>query len=140
MLSRVRLFATPQTAQSMEFSRPGYCSGQPFPSPGDLPNPGIEPRAPTLQADSFPAEPPGKPKNTGVGGLSLLQRIFLTQESNRGPLHCRRILYQLGYQGVTIISLQIPSSLGSTCSWAANSYLPSPAGSFGEQTHFRTRH
>ena len=40
---------------------------------GDLPDPGIEPRSPTLQADSFPAEQPGKPKNTGVGSLSLLQ-------------------------------------------------------------------
>ena len=59
----------------------------------DLPNPGIEPRSPTLQADSLPAEPQGKPKNTGVGSLSLLQRIFLTQESNEDLLHYRRILY-----------------------------------------------
>ena len=71
----------------------------PFPSPGDLPNPGIKPRSPTLRADSLPAEPQGKPKNTGVGSLFLLQRIFLTQESNWGLLHCRRILYQLSYQG-----------------------------------------
>ena len=52
-----------------------------------------------MQADSLPSEPPGKPKNTGVGSLSLLQRIFLTQESNRGLLHCRWILHQLSYQG-----------------------------------------
>ena len=45
----------------MEFSRPEYWSGQAFPSPGDLPKPGIEPRSPTLQADSLPAEPQGKP-------------------------------------------------------------------------------
>ena len=45
----------------------------------------------------LPAEPPGKPKNTGVGSLSLLQRIFLTQESNWGLLHCRQILYQLSH-------------------------------------------
>ena len=51
-----------------------YWSGLPFPSPGDLPDPGIKPRSPTLQAESFPAEQPGKPKNTGVGGLSLLQK------------------------------------------------------------------
>ena len=51
----------PMTIQSMEFSRPEYWSGQPFPSPGDLPNPGIEPRSPVLQADSLPAEPQGKP-------------------------------------------------------------------------------
>ena len=55
--------------------------------------------SPTLRVHSLPSEPPGKPKNTGVGSLSLFQRIFLTQESNRGLLHCRQILYQLSYQG-----------------------------------------
>ena len=89
---------------SMEFSRPEYCRGLPFCSPGHLPNPGIEPRSPALQADSLPADPPGKPKNTGVGSLSLLQRIFPTQESNQGLLHCRRILYQLSYQGNPFLS------------------------------------
>ena len=64
--SRVRLFATPwtvacQTPPSMEFSRQGYWSGLPFPSPGDLPHPEIEPRPPALQADSLRCEPPGKP-------------------------------------------------------------------------------
>ena len=54
---------------------PEYWTGPPFPSPGDLPNPGIKPRSPTLQADSLPAEPPGKPKNTGVGSVSLLQWV-----------------------------------------------------------------
>ena len=53
-----------------------------------------------LQVDSLPAETPGKPKNTGVGCLFLLQWIFMTQESNLGPLHCRRILYQLSYKGI----------------------------------------
>ena len=47
----------------------------------------------------FITAPQGKPKNTGVGNLSLLQQIFPTQESNRGLLYCRRILYQLSYQG-----------------------------------------
>ena len=60
----------------MELSRTEYWSGQPFPSLGYLPNPGIEPRSLTLQADSLPAEPQGKPKNIGVGSLSLLQQIF----------------------------------------------------------------
>ena len=69
---------------------------------GDLPDPGIEPRSPALQADSFLAEPPGKPKNTGVGSLSLLQGIFPTQESTQGLLCCRGILYQLSYQGSPI--------------------------------------
>ena len=52
-----------------------------------------------IEEDSLPAEPQGKPKNNGVGSLSLLQGIFLTQESNRGLLHYRWILYQLSYQG-----------------------------------------
>ena len=60
-------------------------------------------QSPTLQVDSLPAEPPGKPKNTGVDSLSLLQQIFSTQESNQGLLHCRRILYQLSYQGSLFI-------------------------------------
>ena len=72
-----------------------------FPFSRDLPNSGIEPRSPTLEADSLPAEPQWKPKNTGVGSLSLLQQIFQTQESNWGLLHCRRILYQLSSQGST---------------------------------------
>ena len=65
----------------------------------DLPNPGIEPKSPSLHVDSLPAKPQGKPNNTGVGILSLLQGIFLTQELNEGLLHCRQILYQLSYQG-----------------------------------------
>ena len=71
----------------------------PFPSPGDLPNPGTEPRSLTLPVNSLPTEPQGKPKNTRVGSLFLLQRIFPTQESNGGLLHCRQLLYQLSYQG-----------------------------------------
>ena len=54
--------------------------GSPFPSPGDLPKPGIKPRSLKLQADSLPAEQQGKPENTGVGSLSLLQQIFPTQK------------------------------------------------------------
>ena len=82
LLSQVQLFVSPQTIQSVGFSRPECCSGQPFPPPGGPPNPGTEARSPALQADSLPAEPPGKPKNTGVGSLSLLQQIFPTQGSN----------------------------------------------------------
>ena len=80
-------------------SRPEYWSGYLFPSPGDLPNPGIEPRSLTLQADSLQAKPQGKPKNTGVGSLFLLQWISPTQELNQDLLHCRQILYQLSSQG-----------------------------------------
>ena len=71
LLSCARLFATPwtvayQAPQSMGFSRQEYWSGVPFPSPGDLPDPGIEPGSRTLQADALPSKPPGK-SNCGVG-------------------------------------------------------------------------
>ena len=66
LLSRVQLFSTPWTVAyqaplSMGFSRQRYWSGLPFPSPGDLPNPGIEPGSPALQADTLPSEPPVLP-------------------------------------------------------------------------------
>ena len=54
--SRVGTFSTPWPRQSMEFSRPEYWSGYPFPSLGDLPNRGIEPWSPALQVDSLPTE------------------------------------------------------------------------------------
>ena len=60
-LSCVRLFATPWTIQSTELSRSEYWSGYTFPSPGDLPDPGIEPCPPALQVDSLPTELSGKP-------------------------------------------------------------------------------
>ena len=65
-LSHVRLFATPltvahQAPPSMGFSRQENWSGLPFPPPGDLPDPGIEPGSPALQADASLSEPPGKP-------------------------------------------------------------------------------
>ena len=68
-----------------------------MPPPGDLPNPGTEPGSSTLQVDSLPSELPGKSTKTGVGSLSLVQRNFPTQESNRSVQHCRQILYQLSY-------------------------------------------
>ena len=64
VLSHVRLLATPwtvayQAPPTMGFSRQEYWSGLLFPSPGDLPNPGIEPGSPTLEADALTSEPPG---------------------------------------------------------------------------------
>ena len=63
-LSRVQLFGTPwtvayQASPSMGFSRQEYWSGLPLPSPGDLPDPGIKPGSPTLEADALTSEPPG---------------------------------------------------------------------------------
>ena len=68
-LSPVRLFATPWTVAyqaplSLGFSRQEYWSGLPFPSPGNLPDPGIEPGSPALQADALTSEPPGKPQGS----------------------------------------------------------------------------
>ena len=98
----------PWAIQSMEFSRPEYWSEWPFPSPGDLPNPGSKSRSPAFQVDSLPAEPQGKPKNTVVRSLSLLQRIFLIQELNQSLLHCRWIHYQLSYRSLENISCVFP--------------------------------
>ena len=66
LLSSVWLFAIPwtvtyQVPPSIKFSRQRYWSGLPFPTPGDFPDPGIEPKSPALQADALPSEPPGKP-------------------------------------------------------------------------------
>ena len=65
-VSRIRFFLTPwtiayQAPLSMEFSRQEYWSGLLFPSPGNLPNPGIKPRSPALRVEALPSEPPGKP-------------------------------------------------------------------------------
>ena len=73
LFSCVRLFVTPwtvtyQVPPSMGFSRQKHWSGLPFPSPGDLPDPGIEPRSLALQADSLPSEPPAK----SLGMLALI--------------------------------------------------------------------
>ena len=67
LLSCVQLFVTPwtvayQASPSMGFSRQEYWNGLPLPSPGDLPNPGIKPGSPALQADALTSEPPGKPR------------------------------------------------------------------------------
>ena len=71
LLSHVRLFATPWTVAyqpppSMGFSRQGYWSGLPFPSPGGVPDPGTEPRSPTLQADALLSEPARKHLKFGL--------------------------------------------------------------------------
>ena len=78
-LSRVQFFVILQIVAcqaplSMEFSRPECWSGYPFPSPGDLPNPGIKPTSSTLQAESLPAEPQGKPKKSGLGAHPFSSR------------------------------------------------------------------
>ena len=61
-----------QAPQSVKFSRQEYWNGLPFPSPGDLPDPGVEPRSPTLQADALPSEPPGKPTMLDAKSTNLM--------------------------------------------------------------------
>ena len=83
-LSRVRPFATPWTVAyqaplSMGLSRQEYWSGLPFPSPGDIPNPGIEPGSPALQADSLPTELPGKHNLLVMIILSFFNRMWKSQ-------------------------------------------------------------
>ena len=78
---RVRLFTIPwtiahQAPLSVEFSRQGYWSELPFPSPGDLPDPGIEPRSPILEAGSLPSEPPGKLFHTQAKESQWTAKIF----------------------------------------------------------------
>ena len=144
-LSHVQLFMAPWTVALqaplfMAFPRQECWSGLPFPSPGDLPSPGMEPaslvscivgrffttsatwealsKSHTVMSGALrphrlhsSLNSPGQ--DTGVGSPSLLQQIFPTQESNQGLLHCRRILCQLRYQGSPIsdiFSLYLPSS------------------------------
>ena len=70
-----------QAPLSMGFSRKEYWSGLPFPSPGDLPNPGIESGSPTLQADALTSDPPGKPQNTYT--QQILRFTHLNEEFQR---------------------------------------------------------
>ena len=86
LFGHVWLFATSwtvayQAAPSVEFSRQENWNGLPFPSPGDLPNPGIKPRSPTLQADALPSEPPGKPTDTRMR-LSKSRHIKIEKAIN----------------------------------------------------------
>ena len=90
---------TPWTIQSMGFSRPEYSSGQPFPSPGHLPYPGIEPRSPALQEDSFPAEFENQPLTLPV-----------TPPASPCPVHSWEVGQQRGSPISSIFSLNILSS------------------------------
>ena len=92
LLSHVRLFVTPwtvayQTSPSMGFSREEYWIGLPFPSQEDLPNPGIKPWSPTLQADTLPSEPPESPglgRSPEIENGHLLQYSCLESPMDRG--------------------------------------------------------
>ena len=92
LLSRVRLSATLCTIAlwahlSMELSRQEYWRGLPLPSPGHLPDPGIEPRSPALQAVSLRAEPPGKPIGSTLENPICGLQARLRDGDARKPLH-----------------------------------------------------
>ena len=103
MLSRARLFATPWTAVhqvplSIRFSRQRYWSGLPFPSPGDLPNPGIEPGSPALQADSLLTELQGKQMVKRMSTMQETQVRFLGWEDpleKEMAIHSRTIAWKI---------------------------------------------
>ena len=80
-----------QAPLSMEFSRQEYWSGLPFPSPGDLPNPGIEPGSPALQADSLPSEPPGG-RSKRDGTYLYIWLIHVVQQ--KPTQQCKAIILQ----------------------------------------------
>ena len=86
-----------QAPLSMEFSRQEYWSGLPFPSPGDLPNPGIEPRSPALQADSLPTELWGKPLK--LSGSSKIGKVWETVTARRSPRRQESEIYCCGFLG-----------------------------------------
>ena len=113
-LSRVQLFVTPWTVTyqallSIGFSRQEYWIGLPFPSPGDLPDPGIEPRSPAVEADALPSEPPGFRCRVGLfiqlfSCLAALKsRIYILYGKAivgfAGSLDCKASAYNAGDPG-----------------------------------------
>ena len=112
-LSHVQLFAAPWTIWSMEFSRPEYWSGQPFPSLGHLPNPGIEARSPALQVDSLSGEPPGKPM---VAAAMKLRHLLL---GRKAMTNLHSILKSIGTTLLTKIHLvkAMVYSSSRVCMW-----------------------
>ena len=107
LLSRVQLFLTPWTVAyqapvSMGFSRQEYWSGLPFPSPGDLPNSGIKPESPTLQADALTSEPPGMP-SAYLRLLIFLPAVLIPACASSSLTFCMMYsAYKLNKQGDNI--------------------------------------
>ena len=89
---------------SMGFSRQGCWSGLPFPSPGDLPDPGIEPRSPALEADALPSEPPGKPwVSDDTDNKSFAYTNTQVAKTSRGFLLRGRELHKCKQQNLSFI-------------------------------------
>ena len=94
--------SSPQAPLSMGFSRQEYWSGLPFPSPGDLSNPGIEPRSPALQAGSLTSERPGKPTTLKSGLINFFTSIHMWK--------CKYIIKEK-CQGVLVLNLPTYNAL-----------------------------
>ena len=110
-----------QAPLSMGFSRQEYWSGMPFPSPRDLPDPGIEPRSPTLQADALPSEPPGKPNFLEIHpSCRLCQEpscycwvvFHLMAAEQLFSKNCKQMLYRLSHQGSHSYTVWFNTQLG----------------------------
>ena len=151
----------------MQFPKQEYWGGLPFPSPGALPDPGIELASPALAGRFFTTEPPGKVKvaqlcptfcdpmdynpwnsrgqNAGVGSSFLLQGIFPTRGSSQGLQHCRWILYQLSHLGSPrkwlfyFIFLATPPGLQDLSSTDQGSNPAPPAVKVPNSNHWATR-
>ena len=110
----VLLFATPwdyitcQAPLSMGFSRQGYWSGLPFPSPGDLPNRGMKLRSPKLQADSLPSVPPQKPKiiSSEFKIYSYCTLYLKDQKNYKEILNCFKLSCWHKTEAMSILSAQ----------------------------------
>ena len=106
-----------QAPLSMEFSRQEYWSGLPFPSPVDLPNPGIKPRSPTLQADSLPSVPPGKP-------INAVTYVFTKWQSLGEVLRLSKKIYFQIINYLATLILNFPENESESHSVVFNSLRP----------------
>ena len=103
------------------FSKQEYWSGLPCLPPVDLPNPGIKSRSPALQEDCLLSEPPGKPKNTGVGSLSLIASLIINITQQSGTFVTIDVPRQTcHYQSKSIIYIRV---LGFVYSWVWTKYM-----------------
>ena len=130
LLSRVWLFATPwtvayQAPPSMGFSRQECWSGLPFPSPGNLPNPGIEPGSPALQADTLPSEPPGFNLRKGRGKKGMGANNWMGQIENKQQ--CSRLIAVQLLSHVRLFvtpwTAALQDSLPFTISWSSLKFI-----------------
>ena len=136
-LSHVRLFATQwavayQTPPSMGFSRQEYWSGLPFPSAGDLPDPGIEPGSPALRADALPSEPPGKPM---VRGRDFFFSLFALMEIAKLDRKKEQKKQKQGFFCLFILEDQIDLDVENTLvSLAWTAFFPSAKSCYFHQS------